>query len=183
MLYDRLIPIRASDAASANSTAASSAANSTMPSRAPSRAVSRAGTMDSSQQGSQLSPPSKAELSRELSKLGRGLGAGKAVIEVERRDKLDLVKDSRPRYVSPDLLPAVHTLSLVERMSREEAERQKLLLRKKQGLATEHGVAAARSLMEEAIGQSAESPAGMEVGNEPSITGVDSGAVKRKLAV
>lgn len=156
-----------------------------MASRAPSRAPSRPGTSDawvSLQKGNTSSSAVVCEPSR----LGNSLSTGKAVIEVEKRDKMDLVKDKRPRYVAPDLLPAIHTLSLVEKMSREESERQKLLLRKKQGLGTEHGVAAARSMMEEAIGQSQGNSFSMGTGideaNEVSITGVDGGAVRRKLA-
>lgn len=179
MLYDRLVPIKAQDWSATVSSGDNSANNSRIPSRAPSRAASRPGTSGSSS-------PSKAELSKELSKLGRGLGTGKAVLEVERRDKMDLVKDRRPRYVSPELLPAPHTLSLVEKMSRQESERQKELLRKKQGLGTEHGIAAARSAMEEAIaqaqqGQSFSVRTDTDDTNEVTVTGIDGGAMRRKL--
>lgn len=42
----------------------------------------------------------------------------KVVLEVEKRDKIDLVKDRRPRYVDPELLPALRVVTLVETMSK-----------------------------------------------------------------
>jgi hypothetical protein len=120
------------------------------PTRLNSRASSRPGTSDSKGRSSR---PGTSSLLGAVSPLtGQPvLRAGKAVIDVEKRDKIDLVKDSRPRYVAADLLPSTRAVSLVEEMSRKEDKRQAELLRKKQGLGTEHGVAAARELMEQAI--------------------------------
>lgn len=46
-----------------------------------------------------------------------GYASRKVVLDVEKREKIDLVQDRRPRYVDPELLPSVKVLSLVEKMS------------------------------------------------------------------
>ena len=42
----------------------------------------------------------------------------KVVLNIEKREKIDLVQDCRPRYVDPVLLPSVKELTLVEKMSK-----------------------------------------------------------------
>lgn len=42
----------------------------------------------------------------------------KVVLNIEKREKIDLVQDCRPRYVDPELLPSVKELTLVEKMSK-----------------------------------------------------------------
>jgi hypothetical protein len=159
-LYERLEPTSAEKTASAALSAlriaeshensrSNSHAGSHAGSHGGSRASSRPGTADRHRLGSPGSRPGTSSL------LG-GLGANKnqkTVLEVERREKMDLVKDSRPRYVNPELLPSVRAVSLVQQMSTDEAKRQAEILRKRQGLGSDHGIAAAREQMEEAIGR------------------------------
>ena len=125
-----------------------------------SRANSRPGTSTGSRPGTS-------------SLLGAGL-RGKVVLEVDRKEKIDLVQDRRPRYVSAELLPAARPLSLVEQLSKQDEQRQTELLRKKQGLGTQHGVAAAREEMERAIASSQEHVLGELVDAEVS-------GVRRKM--
>jgi hypothetical protein len=86
---------------------------------------------------------------------------------------MDLVKDSRPRYVNPELLPSVRAVSLVQQMSTDEAKRQAEILRKRQGLGSDHGIAAAREQMEEAIGRATGSA-------DPDNSDPDKSAVRKK---
>ncbi len=90
----------------------------------------------------------------------------KVVVDVERRAKIDLVNDVRPRYVKADLLPSSRVVSVVERMSNEKKERDAAALRKKQGLSNDAAVAEARARMEAEIAQNTQNV----------LNGVDSGA-------
>lgn len=49
--------------------------------------------------------------------------AGRALLDISKKDKIDLVGNSRPRYVVKDLLPSTRILSAVELLSKEDKER------------------------------------------------------------
>lgn len=171
-LYERLERTSAEKTAAAALEAlriAESNEQSRVTSHAGSRISSRPATAGSSQPSRFSSRPGTSSL------LG-GMGANKnakTVIEIEKREKIDLIQDKRPRYVHPELLPSAKPLSLVQKLSNEDAKRQADLLRKRQGLGTEQGVAAARQQMEEAIGSGV-------VTTDPDLTDPDRSAVRRK---
>jgi hypothetical protein len=183
------------------------------PSRGTSRAGSRAGTATSSRRspsrgtaaataaggrGPDVRGGGGGLVSRGLGAPGGPGGGGggvAAVLEVEKRGKIDMVHDKRPRYVSADLLPSNREVSLVETMSKQETARQEALLRKKQGLGTEGSVAAAREMMEAALEMGAVSSsstrggafdpaaeAEAEMAMATTLTGIDAGAAQRKQA-
>lgn len=49
--------------------------------------------------------------------------AGRALLDISKKDKIDLVGNSRRRYVVKDLLPSTRILSAVELLSKEDKER------------------------------------------------------------
>ena len=52
-----------------------------------------------------------------------GPKAGRALLDIIKKDKIDLVGNSRPRYVVKELLPSTRILSTVELLSKEDKER------------------------------------------------------------
>ena len=84
---------------------------------------------------------------------GRASSSGVVVLNVSKRDKIDLVGEHRPRYVDPLLLPSARTLSLVEVLAREQREREARRLRERQGLHRAGGLEAARLEMEAQVQQ------------------------------
>lgn len=84
-------------------------------------------------------------------KKGGGGKAGAVKVEVEKRKKIDLVHDRRPRYVERSLLPVKEEATVVEKMIRAQQEKELALRLKKQGLATESGKELARLEMEKNI--------------------------------
>jgi hypothetical protein len=52
-----------------------------------------------------------------------GPKAGRALLDITKKDKIDLVGNSRPRYVVKELLPSTRILSAVELLSKEDKER------------------------------------------------------------
>ncbi|RYH26239.1 ankyrin repeat domain-containing protein [archaeon] len=71
--------------------------------------------------------------------------------EPERKNKIDLVNDKRPRYVDKALLPAKAEASAVEKMIREAREKDEKYRLKKQNLSSESAKEMARQAMEAEI--------------------------------
>lgn len=78
-----------------------------------------------------------------------GPKAGRALLDITKKDKIDLVGNSRPRYVVKELLPSTRILSAVELLSKEDKERNgSLHSNSKSGLV-------ARSVVEASIAEGA----------------------------
>jgi len=72
--------------------------------------------------------------------------SGRALLDITKKDKIDLVGSSRPRYVIKELLPSTRILSAVELLSKEDKERNS------SGRSNRSGFMA-RSLVEETIAE------------------------------
>eukprot|EP00981_Chlorochromonas_danica_P013797 scaffold6860_cov155-Ochromonas_danica.AAC.1 len=72
-------------------------------------------------------------------------------VEVEKQSKIDLVDNRRPRYVDRALLPRKPEPTLVEKMIREQKEKEEAARLKRFNLSSEKGLEAARKQMEEEI--------------------------------
>ena len=70
--------------------------------------------------------------------------AGRTLLDILKKDKIDLVGNSRPRYVAQELLPSTRVLSSVELLTKEDKERNGTHRSGKSGLM-------ARSMVEESI--------------------------------
>eukprot|EP01038_Epipyxis_sp_PR26KG_P007844 gene7844-10651_t len=81
-------------------------------------------------------------------------GSPKKTAEFEIQNKIELVNDKRPRYVSKSILPPIHTISKVETMSTQMKAQEEKALRKKQGLSSDAGLNLARQEIEAAIAAS-----------------------------
>ncbi len=78
-------------------------------------------------------------------------------IDLDKKSKVDMVNDRRPRYVDPYLLPVIKEVSQVDKLIREQQQKDHAVMLKKQGLSSEKDREQAMLEMQNAINVKAHS--------------------------
>mmetsp|Transcript_24785 Transcript_24785/g.41291 ORF Transcript_24785/g.41291 Transcript_24785/m.41291 type:complete len:904 (-) Transcript_24785:1746-4457(-) len=173
-LYDRLILPKAENLEDARAKNEAANAAATMGDSGVGGGLSRRSSVRG-MNSSSSSRPGTAETgvsSIATSRSAASTGAA-AVLDVAKREKIDLVYDKRPRYVKSELLPKDRVLTLVEKLSQEELEREQRLLNAKQGLGNKSGKDYALREMQQAISAGLNLEGDADAGGAGGVDGVD----------